>query len=50
MYVGSLLRLQYYRDWFEAACPLIETGAKENCGRPQMHNLIFFGTLFKLHG
>ena len=28
------------------ACPLVEAGSKENWGRPQMADLILFGTLF----
>ena len=31
-------------------CPLVEAGSKENWGRPMMHDLILFGTLFNLYG
>ena len=31
-------------------CPLVEAGSKENWGRPQMPDLIIFGTLFNLYG
>ena len=32
------------------ACPVVEAGCKENCGRRQMPDLILFGTLFNLYG
>ena len=32
------------------ACPLVEAGSKENWGRPQMPDLIIFGTLLNLYG
>ena len=32
------------------ACPMVESGSKENWGRPEMSGLILFGTLFNLYG
>ena len=32
------------------ACLLVDAGSKENWGRPQMADLILFGTLFNLYG
>ena len=32
------------------ACPLVEAGSEENWGRPQMPDLILFGTLFDFYG
>ena len=32
------------------ACALVEVGSKEKWGRPQIPDLIIFGTLFNLYG
>ena len=32
------------------ACPMVEAGSKENWERPEMPDVILFGTLFNLYG